>query len=33
MYSADCFKDHVDGWAERVLDAYARRVAAVGAER
>ena len=33
VYSADCFKDHVDGWAERVLDAYARRVAAVGAER
>ena len=32
VYSADCFKDHVDSWGERVLAAYAERLAARGAE-
>ncbi|MFN2468020.1 MAG: nucleotidyltransferase domain-containing protein [Gaiellaceae bacterium] len=32
VYSADCFKDHVDGWGERVLAAYAERLAAGAAE-
>ena len=32
VYSHECFKDHVDSWGERVLVAYAERVAAMGAE-
>jgi hypothetical protein len=30
VYSADCFKDHVDGWGGRVLAAYDQRVSVGG---
>jgi hypothetical protein len=32
VYSADCFKDHVDSWGEQIRTAYAERLAAAGAE-
>ena len=32
VYSADCFKDHVDAWGKQILAAYAGRIAAQGAE-
>jgi len=32
VYTAECFKDHVDGWGEKVLAAYADRIAAGGVE-
>jgi hypothetical protein len=32
IYSADCFKDHVDGWGERIRAAYAERILALGVE-
>jgi hypothetical protein len=32
VYSADCFKDHVDGWGGRIRTAYAQRIAAEGLE-
>jgi len=32
LYSADSFKDHVDGWGGRILAAYAEQLAAVGAD-
>jgi hypothetical protein len=31
IYSADSFKDHVDGWGTQILDAYAERLTAAGA--
>jgi hypothetical protein len=32
VYSADCFKDHIDGWGARVLAAYSQRTAPGGGE-
>jgi hypothetical protein len=32
VYTADCFKDHVDNWGERILAAYAQRISAGGAQ-
>lgn len=32
VYSADCFKDHVDSWGERIRTAYAERILAEGVE-
>lgn len=32
VYAADCFKDHIDGWGERIRAAYVERILAEGVE-
>ncbi len=32
VYSADCFKDHIDSWGQQIRKAYAERLAAEGVE-
>ena len=32
VYTAECFKDHVDNWGARILTAYAERISEAGAD-